>query len=241
MLKVFIDPGHGGKDPGAVGLAKEKDINLSVILKLRALLISKGFDVMISREDDTFIDLTPRCDMANSYKADLFISIHHNAGGGTGYEVIYSINGGKGKTFANMVAKEFQAIGQVPHSSGTYSKPSTVNPGKDYYAIIRQTNMPAAISEFAYMDSDDFNKIATDGQQMQEAIALAKAVCEYFGVTFDQQPIIAQPQVNDEFNGYMKTLKQNGIIDSDHKPDEFVTWLALGKVVTKTIELLQKK
>lgn len=239
MAKIFIDPGHGGKDPGAVNsITTEKVINLSIALKLKALLVQNGFDVMCSREDDTFIDLTPRCDMANNWRADLFISIHHDAGGGIGYNVIYSINGGKGEAFANIVAEEFQAIGQVPHGSGTYSKPSNVNPGKDYYAVIRQTNMPAVISEFAFMDTDDFYKIATDEQQMQEVVALAKAFCKYFGVIFEQQPVL---QADDEFNGYIAVLKQNGIIDSDHASNEPATWFALAKVAAKVIELLQKK
>lgn len=239
MVKIFIDPGHGGKDPGAVGTTNEKDINLSVGLKLKNLLISKGFDVMLSREEDTFVDLTPRCNMANNFKADLFISVHHNAGGGIGYEVIYSVIGGKGKTFASILAKEFQTIGQVPHGLGTYSKPSAVNPSKDYYAVIRQTNMPAIISEFAFMDSDDFNRVATDELQIQEAIALAKAVCDYFGVSYNE--VSSQPKANEYFDGYIKILKQNEIIDGEHASDEPVTWFALAKVAAKTIEFLQKK
>ena len=78
---VVIDPGHGGKDPGAVGNKyKEKDINLAVALQVGALL-EKEKDVLVTytRKTDVFIPLDERPRMANKMKADLFISIHTNA------------------------------------------------------------------------------------------------------------------------------------------------------------------
>ncbi len=79
---VVIDPGHGGKDPGAVGRKglKEKDINLSVGLKLGKILEKKqGMKVIYTRTKDKFVPLNKRTQLANSKKADLFISIHTNA------------------------------------------------------------------------------------------------------------------------------------------------------------------
>ncbi len=79
---VIIDPGHGGKDPGAVGAtSKEKDIVLSVGLKL-GRLIEKGHpdvSVFYTREDDRFVELNKRAEIANKARGDLFISIHCNA------------------------------------------------------------------------------------------------------------------------------------------------------------------
>ena len=79
---VVIDPGHGGKDPGAVGPKglKEKDITLSVAKKLGKLLKARhGMKVIYTRTKDKFVPLNKRTQLANSKKADLFISIHANA------------------------------------------------------------------------------------------------------------------------------------------------------------------
>ncbi|MEW6516531.1 MAG: N-acetylmuramoyl-L-alanine amidase [candidate division FCPU426 bacterium] len=78
---VVLDPGHGGKDPGAIGPSglKEKVVTLEVGLKLRDLLAARGFRVLMTRSDDTFISLQRRAEIANEAKADLFVSIHANA------------------------------------------------------------------------------------------------------------------------------------------------------------------
>lgn len=79
---VVIDPGHGGKDPGAVGKkSKEKDITLAVASKLRDILYTQhpNIKVVMTREDDVFVKLIDRADIANKQKADLFISIHVNS------------------------------------------------------------------------------------------------------------------------------------------------------------------
>jgi len=81
---VVIDPGHGGKDPGAVsrdGLLKEKDVTLKIALALRELLRIRNpnISVVLTREDDRFLPLEKRTAIANSLNADLFVSIHCNS------------------------------------------------------------------------------------------------------------------------------------------------------------------
>ena len=79
---VVIDPGHGGRDPGAIGRrGKEKNINLSVALKLGKLIQDNCEDVRIvyTRQKDVFVGLDRRAQIANNAKADLFISIHTNS------------------------------------------------------------------------------------------------------------------------------------------------------------------
>ncbi|MGL5786939.1 MAG: N-acetylmuramoyl-L-alanine amidase family protein [Bacteroidales bacterium] len=81
-FKVVIDPGHGGKDPGAIGRrSKEKNINLDVALKLGQKIKSRNGDVKViyTRSNDRSLGLQDRADIANRAKADLFISIHTNA------------------------------------------------------------------------------------------------------------------------------------------------------------------
>lgn len=78
---IIIDPGHGGKDPGAIGLAgtKEKDIVLSVSKKLYDRLKSAGYNVSMTRRDDKFLNLGTRSEIGERKKADLFVSVHANA------------------------------------------------------------------------------------------------------------------------------------------------------------------
>ncbi|MGB9710631.1 MAG: N-acetylmuramoyl-L-alanine amidase [Thermodesulfovibrio sp.] len=80
--KIVIDPGHGGKDPGAIGPSglKEKDVTLDIALKVKELLKNEpSFEVILTRDRDVFIPLNERTEIANRLQADLFISIHANA------------------------------------------------------------------------------------------------------------------------------------------------------------------
>lgn len=77
---IMIDAGHGGKDPGAIGHGlRESEIVLDMALRVAKGLRAKGFKVLFTRDDDTFIALTDRTQLANKHKADLFISLHVNA------------------------------------------------------------------------------------------------------------------------------------------------------------------
>lgn len=79
-LLVVLDPGHGGKDPGAMGNGlKEKDINLGIGLKMEKALKTKGVDVRMTRNTDVYLTLQERTDIANRANADMFVSIHVNA------------------------------------------------------------------------------------------------------------------------------------------------------------------
>jgi N-acetylmuramoyl-L-alanine amidase len=78
---VVVDPGHGGKDPGATGIGglREKDVNLRLSKMLAKQLRKEGFEVILTRENDRYLDLEQRTVIAESQGADLFISIHANA------------------------------------------------------------------------------------------------------------------------------------------------------------------
>lgn len=77
---IVIDPGHGGKDPGALGKnSQEKDIVLAVAKKLKKILEKDGFEVKLTRDKDVFIPLSERPNLANKWNGDLFISLHCNA------------------------------------------------------------------------------------------------------------------------------------------------------------------
>lgn len=81
QLTVVIDPGHGGGDPGAVGIGglREKDINITVARRVQQTLQDSGINALLTRSDDSEIDLDPRVDFADRADADVFVSIHSNA------------------------------------------------------------------------------------------------------------------------------------------------------------------
>ncbi|MBI5246440.1 MAG: N-acetylmuramoyl-L-alanine amidase [Elusimicrobia bacterium] len=94
---IVIDPGHGGKDPGATGGhgTREKDVNLAAAHELANVLKERGdFDVVMTRDEDVFIPLSERSELANEKNADLFVSLHCNAASNkheNGFEV-YSVS-----------------------------------------------------------------------------------------------------------------------------------------------------
>ena len=81
VRRVVIDPGHGGKDTGAIGKGgtREKDLTLAIARKLKRHLEAMGLEVLLTRDKDVFLDLEERTRFANDKQADLFVSIHVNA------------------------------------------------------------------------------------------------------------------------------------------------------------------
>ncbi|WP_428564029.1 MAG: N-acetylmuramoyl-L-alanine amidase [Solidesulfovibrio sp. DCME] len=107
---IMIDPGHGGKDPGAQGLhgLTEKDVNLRFAQMLGELLRKKGFNVLYTRTTDVFIPLETRTEMANTKGADLFVSVHCNSHGNPesqGLET-YSLNLANSRDAVRVAARE---------------------------------------------------------------------------------------------------------------------------------------
>ena len=115
-LKVLIDPGHGGKDPGAIrkGSAREKELNLKVAKLVYSLLSKeKNVEVKMTRENDTFISLGERARMSSKYEADIFVSIHTNAAKrstASGFEVYFRSDRASDAEAAQTAALENEAL-----------------------------------------------------------------------------------------------------------------------------------
>jgi N-acetylmuramoyl-L-alanine amidase len=181
MKTIFIDAGHGGNESGAVRHnIQEKDINLQVAIILKGL-IQKDYKVIMLRETDCTISVNNRSQIANHYQIDLGISIHHNACNAKAkvFEIYHSVHAGVGKSFATYLATEYRNIGQLPaRESGILTRKS--DDGLDYYSVIRNTIAPWIISEFCYIDSDDYYKIDNYAKQYMEASAISRAVHQLF-------------------------------------------------------------
>lgn len=179
MAKVYIGVGHGGSDPGAVKYLVEKDVNLKMALACRDYLSKAGVETKISRENDKDSSISQKTSEANSWGADLALDIHNNAGAGEGAEVLHSIHYGKGAELAKNILDELTKIGQK--SRGTKTKQGS---NGDYFGFIRQTNMPAVITECVFVDNQkDAAKADTDEECRAFGEAIAKGVLMTLGMS----------------------------------------------------------
>lgn len=180
MAKVYIGIGHGGSDPGAVANGfKEEDLNLAVGKACYNYLKARGVEVKISRTTDKAVELEQRIKEANSFKADLALDIHHNAGGGDGAEVYHTRLFGKGHSLAKNILAEMEKIGQNSRGAKVRLNAS----GNDYFGFIRQTNMPSVLVECAFVDNKtDLKIVDTAAEQKKMGEAIAKGVLKQLGI-----------------------------------------------------------
>ncbi|MBU8589483.1 N-acetylmuramoyl-L-alanine amidase [Priestia megaterium] len=154
MYKIVLDPGHGGEDPGAISLEnglREKDITLKIALYAKEFLLKNSLaSVKLTRENDVFIKLRERSKIAKRFKADFFVSIHVNAGGGTGFESYIYLET-KDLTLAFQQSLHNEIINTLHHQHE-----SIPNRGlkRANYAVLRETSMPAVLTENLFIERD---------------------------------------------------------------------------------------
>lgn len=175
--KVFIGVGHGGSDPGAVKYITEKEYTLKTAFAVAEYLSEYGIDHKLSRTQDIDTDMDSKVKMCNNYNPDLVIDVHFNAGGGTGFEAYYSVVGGTSKTLASNINTE---VKKIFSSRGVKTK--LLDGGKDYFAIIRETNAPAVLLEGGFVDTkSDADFIKSSYKKL--AKAYADGIAKTLGVT----------------------------------------------------------
>ncbi len=153
-IKVFLDAGHGGSDPGAIGFGfHEKTANLDIALRVKSKLESSGFDVVMTRSNDSNRSLDEIVNMANGSSADLFVSIHNNASISPyshGTETYWCANGVAG---SNQLASLIQS--NVVSQTGRANRGvKTAN-----FRVIKNTTMPAALVECAFISNQTENDL----------------------------------------------------------------------------------
>ena len=148
MVKLYLDIGHGGSDPGAVGNGlKEKDLNLKIGKKINDLLQSyDGITVKMSRSTDKTLSLKQRTDEANKWGADLLVSIHINAGGGTGFESFI---------FNGNVSASTNKLQNCIHDEIMKKIKGVKDRGKKKanFHMLRESRMIAVLTENMFIDS----------------------------------------------------------------------------------------
>lgn len=186
---VVIDPGHGGNDPGKVGVSgiKEKDINLEISMKLKKCLENKGIEVIVTRDKDQCLatpgarnkktsDMSNRVELINSSQAMLFVSIHQNSypdADVKGAQVFYY---GKSQE-SELLAKRIQdkLISTVDSENHR-----TIKTGNDLY-ILRKTTIPGVIVECGFLSCPrEEAKLCDEEYQEKIANAIADAIEELY-------------------------------------------------------------
>lgn len=165
--KIYIDPGHSDKDPGAVGHEVERDLNEKVSKYMNEhLLATYVCETKVDPVTNNRLDTV--AEAANSWGADLLVSNHFNAGGGDGYEaLVYSE---KRKDLGLIFEKFVKAAGQ--NSRGVKYRPGL--------AVLRLSNMPAILNEGAFVDTlKDIQDWNDDAELKKLGIAYAEAAAEY--------------------------------------------------------------
>ncbi|MFZ8005823.1 N-acetylmuramoyl-L-alanine amidase [Bacillus licheniformis] len=195
MKKVWLDAGHGGKDSGAAANGmKEKDLVLKMVKYAKSYLEShyKGVQVKLTRSTDVFYELSERADMANKWGADVFVSFHINAGGGTGFET-FRYPGTAGKTLDlqkalhNEILTTMKAYGQIADRGLKQAN----------LAVVRETRMPAVLTENLFIDrKEDAERLKDSGFLKAVGEAHARGIAKYLGLSggSSKQPATTAPK-----------------------------------------------
>lgn len=174
QVVIMIDPGHGGPDPGAVGIGgiQEKEIVLDISKQVAQYLQQQGVQAILTRENDIDLDLQPRVDMAERVNATLFVSIHANAidmsrPDVSGLETYYFSSG--------------QQLARTIHRSvidATGIQDRGIRTAR--FFVLRKTSMPSVLVEVGFVTGrDDAAKLSTPSYRSQMAAGIARGILQY--------------------------------------------------------------
>lgn len=172
--RVIIDPGHGGDDPGTIGIGgfREKDVVLPISLDVAEILRKQEIDVVMTRDTDNFISLEGRTDMANEVDADLFVSIHANAINLSRPDV----NG-----LETYYYKSGRRLAEVIHWSilnGVNIDDRSIRRARFY--VLRHSTMPAVLVEVGFLTGAvDASRLKDPNHRRQMAEAIARGIIQY--------------------------------------------------------------
>jgi N-acetylmuramoyl-L-alanine amidase len=176
---IVIDPGHGGSNPGAIGVTglMEKIVNLDVSLRVANLLRSAGATVVMTRSSDIYLNLAPRVVVAENAKADVFVSIHANAhlspsiGGTETYYYQYKASGNQSRILAQSIQSELVRTLRL----------RDIGIKQGSFHVIRETSMPSVLVELAFLSNAlEESMMRTDTFRENSAAAIFRGLENYF-------------------------------------------------------------
>ncbi|KJU90368.1 N-acetylmuramoyl-L-alanine amidase [Streptococcus infantis] len=193
---IFLDPGHGGKDPGASYYnITEKELNMQVYQKLRKELEGLGYTVLSSRDSDVFVDfVTERSRMVNKTDSDIFISIHFNASGNpasnrAGIQT-YSYEEAAGypskinpywHNHPDRISESNRLAADIHSSLLAETGAKDAGRLRSSFAVLRETNKPAVLLELGYIDNFNENQqVRSDAYQNRLVAGIVKGIQKYY-------------------------------------------------------------
>lgn len=172
---IVIDAGHGGKDPGANSPHGfyEKTVNLDVALQIAGILRERGFKIIMTRSDDTFIELEERANIANRSNASLFISIHADscATSGTNGFTLYVARqaGSQARNLAEAIDKQMTQTSIKSHGTREAD-----------YKVLKNTRCPAVLIELGYLSNYwEAKQLKDKDMQRKLAVAITNGITNY--------------------------------------------------------------
>lgn len=247
-MLIVIDPGHGGRDPGACGNGlQEKDITLKLAKLVRDKLSKYEADVQLTRVEDVTVELWERVTAANNAKADFFCSLHVNAGGGTGFESYVFPGATHSRAYQEIIHRKVMTLlGPLGVAGATRQAeyPAEAIPFKvsiDHllqlpdrgqklarFYVLRYTKMPAVLLENLFIDNPvdaSFLKIPRFLDDLADVIAggIASALA------------LKQKSVWDPA-GEVRRLKERGLLANYHDPGAVVTWGEFAAVLNRILD-----
>jgi N-acetylmuramoyl-L-alanine amidase len=171
---VIVDPGHGGPDPGAIGVGglQEKEIVMSISQQVASLLEQQGIQAVLTRSGDYDLDLAPRVSMAERANANIFVSIHANSidmsrPDISGLETYYYSSGSR--------------LAQSIHNSILQNvdiKDRGIRTARFY--VLRKTSMPSVLVEVGFVTGrEDAAKLSNPSYRSQMAQAITRGILQY--------------------------------------------------------------
>ena len=177
---VVIDPGHGGRDPGAVGRGglQEKQVIFPISMRVRDLLESQGVAVVMTRYDDRTLGLQPRVDIAERADADIFVSIHANAISLSRPDV-----NGIESYYASAAGQQLAATIHASMLAATGMNDRGIKQAR--FFVIRRTSMPATLLEVGFVTgAQDAPRLADANWRETMANAIARGILQYIQRNF---------------------------------------------------------
>lgn len=186
-LSIVLDPGHGGYDPGKVGInsALEKDVNLAIALLIEEKLFAMGYNVIMTRETDSSMkesgsdlgkvqDLDARVQMINNSEAEVAVSIHQNSyitEDVKGAQVFFYENSQEGEKAAAIMQSELLIVDPSNHRQMK---------GNDSYYLLKRTTIPTIIVECGFLSNrEEADKLCNGEYQEALAIAIVSGIEKY--------------------------------------------------------------
>jgi N-acetylmuramoyl-L-alanine amidase len=240
----MLDPGHGGRDPGAVGPTglKESDVALNVCKHLAAYLspfaevyMTRWFNKELGPTEKA--DLQARCDQANSVKADLFISIHCNSAdnpAARGMEVYTLPGDGPADKLAEEIVRAWEAA--FPNMPVRKDMTDGDSDKEANFYVLRKTAMPAVLVELGFISNPEEEKFLADGIfQAKCAEAIAGGVKKYLQIK--EASSVAEPWKEE----IMQWGRANLELDDTHLADEKAEKWFVVAMAQRAVDLAKKE